>query len=328
MRDVDQVGAHRGDHAGLRRDGDVTGVHRTPVLHPGAHEGGVGTDQGDGLALHVRTHQGPGGVVVLEERDHRGGHGDHLPRRHVHVVHVFGRDLVGLTVTPADQHPLLGEAALLVQLGVGLGDDEAVLDVGGHVLDLVGDPTLLHLAVRSLDEPEGVHPGEAGQRADQADVRAFRRLDGTHPAVVRGVHVAHLHAGPIPGQTARTERGEPPLVGQARDRVGLVHELAELGGAEELLQRRHHRPDVDQGLRRDRLDVLGRHPVPDHPLHPAEAGAQLVLDQLTHRTQPAIAEVVDVVLFDDQLTRAGPRGSPGPRAAPRRSEWPPRCPRW
>ena len=103
------------------------------------------------------------------------------------------------------------------------------------------------------------------------------------------------------GQTARAERRQPPLVRQPGDRVGLVHELGQLRGAEELLQRRHHRTDVDQGLRRDRLDVLGRHPLPDHALHPAQAGAQLVLDQLADRAQPAVAEVVDVVLFDDQL---------------------------
>ena len=87
-------------------------------------------------------------------------------------------------------------------------------------------------------------------------------------------------------------------MGQARDRVGLVHELAELRGAEELLQRRDHGADVDQGLRRDRLDVLGRHPLADHPLHPGEARAELVLDELADGPHPAVAEVVDVVGLD------------------------------
>ena len=91
-------------------------------------------------------------------------------------------------------------------------------------------------------------------------------------------------------------------------RVGLVHELGKLRGTEELLQRRDDRPDVDQGLRRDRLDVLGGHPITDHALHAAEPGAQLVLDQLADRTQPPIAEVVDVVLFDDQLATRGIQG--------------------
>ena len=242
---------------------------------------------------------------MLEERDHGRGHRHHLARRDVHVVHLVDDDLVGLAVALADQDPVLGELPVVVQLGVGLGDDEAVLLVGGQVVDLVGHPAVDDLAVRRLDEAERVHPGEARQRADQADVRALRGLDRAHPAVVAGVHVADLHPGAVTGQTARTERVQPPLVGQPGDRVGLVHELGQLRGAEELLQRRHHRADVDQGLRCDRLDVLGRHPIPDHPLHPAEAGAQLVLDQLAHGPQSAVAEVVDVVLFDDQLTARG-----------------------
>src|SRR3712207_7621231 len=53
-------------------------------------------------------------------------------------------------------------------------------------VDLVGDLTVLDLAVRRLDEAEGVHPAERGQRADQADVRAFGGLDRAHPAVVAG----------------------------------------------------------------------------------------------------------------------------------------------
>ena len=84
-------------------------------------------------------------------------------------------------------------------------------------------------------------------------------------------------------------------MGQARQRVGLVHELRQLRGPEELLDRGDHRSNVDQGLRRDRLDVLSRHPLPDDPLHPGQAHPDLVLDELAHRAQPAVAEVVDVV---------------------------------
>ena len=114
------------------------------------------------------------------------------------------------------------------------------------------------------------------------------------------MHVADLEAGALTGQTARAERREAALVGQAGQRVGLVHELRQLGGAEELLDGGHDRPDVDQGLRRDRLDVLGRHPLADDALHPGQAGADLVLDQLADRAQAPVAEVVDVVDLDAQ----------------------------
>src|SRR3954447_22467889 len=289
------VGAQVLDHAADLGDDHVTGVDRGAVLHARADQRRLRLDQRHRLALHVRAHQGAVGVVVLEERDHRGRDRGHLTRRDVHVVDVLGSEVVDLTALGADQDPLLGEAALRVERAVGLRDDEAVLLVGGQVVDLVGDLAVLDLAVRRLDEPEGVHPAEGGQRADQADVRALRGLDRAHPAVVARVHVADLHARALTGQTARAQRRQATLVGQTRERVGLVHELRELAGAEELLDGGDDRPDVDQGLRRDRLDVLGRHPLADHALHAGEADPDLVLDQLAHGAQPAVAEVVDVV---------------------------------
>ena len=84
-------------------------------------------------------------------------------------------------------------------------------------------------------------------------------------------------------------------MGQTRQRVVLVHELAELAGAEELLDGGDHRADVDQRLRRDRLDVLSRHPFTDHALHPGQANADLVLDEFADRPDPAVGEVVLVV---------------------------------
>ena len=65
--------------------------------------------------------------------------------------------------------------------------------------------------------------------------------------------------------------------------------------AEELLDGGDHGPDVDERLRRDRLDVLGGHALADHALHVREADADLVLDQLTDGPHPAVPEVVDVV---------------------------------
>src|SRR5690606_17124462 len=124
---------------------------------------------------------------------------------------------------------------------------------------------------------------EGRERADQTDVGTLRGLDRAHAAVVRGVDVTDLHARAVAGQTTRAEGRQPPLVRQARERVVLVHELRELRGAEELLDRRHDRADVDQGGRRDRLDVLGRHALAHDALHPGQTRADLVLDELANR---------------------------------------------
>ena len=134
-----------------------------------------------------------------------------------------------------------------------------------------------------------------GERPDQADVRALGRLDRAHAAVVAEVDVADLEAGPLAGQAAGAERREAPAVGQARQRVDLVHELGELAGAEELLDGGDHRPDVDERLGRDGLDVLGGHALADDPLHAGQADAHLVLDQLADRADAAVGEVVLVV---------------------------------
>src|SRR5690606_10592452 len=152
-----------------------------------------------------------------------------------------------------------------------------------QVLDLVGDLALDDLAVRRLDEAERVDPRVGRERADQTDVRTFGGLDRAHAAVVARVDVTDLHAGAVAGQTTRAGRGEAPLVGQTGARVVLVHELRELAGAEELADRSHHGADVDQGLRRDRLDVLRRHALAHGALHPGQAGADLVLDELADR---------------------------------------------
>ena len=130
----------------------------------------------------------------------------------------------------ADQ---LVDPAVVVERGVGLRDDVLAFLDGREVVDLVGDPAVGHAAVRRSREAVLVELRVQGQRVDQADVRAFRRLDRADAAVVRRVHVAHLEAGALARQAARAEGRDAPLVRDLRQRVGLVHELRQLRGAEE-----------------------------------------------------------------------------------------------
>ena len=95
---------------------------------------------------------------------------------------------------------------------------------------------------------------------------------------------------------------------QARERVRLVHELRQLRGAEELLQRGHDRADVDDRLRRDRVRVLGGEALADDALHAVEADPEGLLDQLADGAQAAVAEVLVLVeVVGDGLARAGQR---------------------
>ena len=109
------------------------------------------------------------------------------------------------------------------------------------------------------------------------------------------VHVANLEAGALAGQAARAQRREAALVRDLGERIGLVHELRQLRGAEELAHRGRRRLRVDQVLRHHGVDVDGRHALLDGALHAQEAEAVLVLHELADRADAAVAEVVDVV---------------------------------
>ena len=154
-------------------------------------------------------------------------------------------------------------------------------------------PTTLRYGVWM--KPNSRHGRHRRERADQADVRAFRRLDRAHAAVVRRVDVAHLDRRALAGQAAGAERREAAAVGEAVERVRLLHELRQLRRAEELLQRGDDGPDVDDRLRRDRVDVLRRHPLADDALHAVETDPERLLDQLAGGAQAAVAEVLVLV---------------------------------
>ena len=285
---------HLVDDAGAARRDRGARVARDRAFHAGADERRLGANQRHRLALHVRAHQRAVGVVVLQERDERGRDRDELLRRHVHVVDLVGRDHHDVARMAAHDQ-VFGEAPAVVDRLVRLRDRVAALLHRREVMHLVGDAAVLHLAVRRLDEAVFVHPREGRERVDQADVRTFRRLDRADAAVMRRVHVAHLEARALARQTARAERRETPLVRDLGERVGLVHELRELRGAEELAHRGRRRLRVDQVLRHDGVDIDRRHALLDRALHAQEADAVLVLHQLADRAHPAIAEMVDVV---------------------------------
>ena len=292
--DHDAVGADRLDHPAPAGQHDRLGVPGDHVLHPGADERRFRLEQRHRLALHVRAHEGPVRVVVLEERDQAGRHRHQLLRRDVHVVEFLRRhqlELPALAGLDAVGH----ELSALVDLGVGLGDDDLLLLERREEDDVVRDGAGLDAPVRRLDEPELVDPRVRGERRDEPDVRAFRRLDRADPPVVRRVDVPHLEAGALPREPPGAERREPALVRQLGQRVRLVHELGELRGAEELLHHRRHRLRVHQVVWHQALDVGDGHPLLDRALHAGQAHAELVLQELAHRPHAPVPEVVDVI---------------------------------
>ncbi|VDM15228.1 unnamed protein product, partial [Wuchereria bancrofti] len=294
----DTAGIDRVDHAATTGHDADAGVTGDVALHAGTYQRLVGAQGRYSLTLHVRTHQCTVGVVVLEERNQRGGNRDYLLRRYVHQGDVFRR-LHGEFVQVTYGNQLVDQLTLVVQGGGRLGDHVIGFFDGGQEHDLVGNLAFLDHAVRAFQEAVLVGAGVGSQRVDQTDVRTFRGFDRAHTAVVGRVYVADFEAGALTGQTARAECGDAALVGDLGERVVLVHELRELAGTEELLHRRRNRLGVDQVLRHQAFAFGHRQTLLDRALDAHQANAELVLGHLADATHATVTQVVDVV--DDAL---------------------------
>ena len=164
-------------------------------------------------------------------------------------------------------------------------------------MDFVRDAAVFDLAVRRFEEAVLVGARVDRERIDEADVRAFRRLDRAYAAVMSRMHVAHLEPCALARQPARPERGNAPLVGDLGQRVGLVHELRKLARAEEFADCCRHRLGIDQIVRHEVLGLGLGQPFPHRALDAHQAGAELVLREFADRAHAAVAEMVDVVDF-------------------------------
>ena len=168
---------------------------------------------------------------MLEERNQGGRDTHDLLRRNVDVLDVVGGYLRQVAAH-ACEGCALGDAALVIQR-IGRRKNGGHLLVGAEILHFAGHLAALDLLIGREQEAVVVDLAEDAQRSDEADVRAFGRLDGADAAVVRNVHVAHLEAGTLAVQTARPKGRKPALMHQHRQRVGLVNHLREFAAAEE-----------------------------------------------------------------------------------------------
>ncbi len=116
------------------------------------------------------------------------------------------------------------------------------------------------------------------------------------------MNVAHFKAGTLAGQTARPERRDTTLVGDLGQRIVLVHELRQLAGAEEFLDRRRHRLGVDQVLRHQAFAFGHRQAFLDRALDAHQAHAELVLGHFADAADAPVTEVVDIVDVAETVT--------------------------
>ena len=160
--DDDAIRIDRGDNAIVKGRDDRAGAAGNLFFKAGADVRGIGHQQGNRLALHVRSHQGTVGVIVLKERDQPGRRADQLLGRNIHVGDVLRRIFL-VVATATAKHEFLDKATILVQLGIRLGNDEILLFVAREIFHLIRNPAGNHLAVRSLDKAIVIDPAIEGQ---------------------------------------------------------------------------------------------------------------------------------------------------------------------
>src|SRR6266487_2907362 len=109
--------------------------------------------------------------------------------------------------------------AAAVYRRVRLSDKIIFFLIASQIVDVIRDPAIRDLAIRSFDETKLVDPSEGRHRADQADVRTFRRFDRANSAVMRRMNVAHFETCAVATQSAWSERGQTALVRELRERI-------------------------------------------------------------------------------------------------------------
>ena len=162
--DHDAVRIHFFDHATAAGEQTGTGILGHVLLHTGADDGCAGFQQRDCLALHVRAHERPVGIVVLEEGNEGGGDRHHLVGRHVHHGHVLGRDHGHFALVAGNQVVL--EDPAVNDRHLRRRDHLIFLLGGGEVLAVHRNLSVFDHSVRCLDEAVRIDGGIGGQRND------------------------------------------------------------------------------------------------------------------------------------------------------------------
>src|SRR5690606_18949588 len=126
-------------------------VNSYGTFDAGTHQRLFGTQARHGLTLHVGTHQGTVGVVVLKEGDQRSSDRNDLRRGHVHVLNILGRRQHGFAGLAAGNQ-VVDKTAFFVKRGVGLCNDVVAFFDSGQIVDLIADLAVDNLAIRSFEE--------------------------------------------------------------------------------------------------------------------------------------------------------------------------------
>ena len=197
----------------------------------------------------------------------------------------------------ANRHQINRDIPLGVRGYVTWGDAAFIFQVSRKINrgPLLDDDPVFHLPERGFNEAILVNPGVGRQGANQAGVWTFRGLDGANPSVMGRMDIANGKSRPFPGQAPRTEGTDATFVGEFRQGIRLIHELAELAGAKELLNRRHQGFGIDQLSWSKRIGFAYSHALLDDPFEAIQANTNLVLKQFANGSHPTVTKMVNII---------------------------------
>lgn len=109
------------------------------------------------------------------------------------------------------------------------------------------------------------------------------------------MHVSNFEACALTSQAARAQCGNTALVRDFRQRVGLIHELAQLRRTEEVANSCADRFAVDQVMRHQIVGFGLSQTFTNGTLDTNKTGTELVFCQFTDTADATIAQVVNIV---------------------------------
>src|SRR5699024_10281328 len=206
-----------------------SGIYCSLCFHTGSHNRSLCSQKRHCLTLHVRSHKGTVGIVVLKEGDQGCSYREHHLRRYVHVIkHLTLIFLSFFSVTSG--YILTDKMSFFIQRLISLSHMVVILFISSHIYYFICHPRifgirLVDLSVRSFNESILVDPCIGCKRVDQTDVRSLRSLNRAHSSIVRIVNISNLESGTVTGQTAGSQSRQTSLVGQLAQRIILINEL-------------------------------------------------------------------------------------------------------
>ena len=151
---------NRSHHAIRLRQHHLAAVPRHLVLNAGADHRNLRPQQRHRLPLHIRPHQSPVGVIMLQKRNQRRRDAHNLHRRHIHIIHQL-RGLLAVILPPAHFHPVILKLPQPIQPGIGLGHVVVFLLIGrqiNHAARVRGDIRLYLQQSTGRQRLNGPHP--------------------------------------------------------------------------------------------------------------------------------------------------------------------------